>query len=269
MTMRKMYDAVTPTNIPRDAQIVAGYLNGKYAWTAAEWAMFPNAVHVRISVRAAFLDGHVLDVEPGDATPAESVGWVKARRAAGADPSVYCNRSSWPQVRAAFQLAREPEPHYWIATASGKLEIPAGAVAAQYLLDTDGVDRSAVADYWPGVDSAQPHLEDTSVPAPKGREIMDPISVPRSDTNTPVRIECLTGSPTTGLIIRPILNPGGLANAPVFVENIYAWGSDKVGVGGNPGAQRLTSAHWVPLPGALWCDLEYRCADGFTIQPVG
>jgi len=157
--MRKMYDSVTPENIPKDAAIVGGYLNGRYAWSASDWARFPNSVHVRISVRAAFLDGHVLDVEPGDATPAQSVGWVKARRAAGADPSIYCNRSTWPQVRAAFATAHEPEPHYWIATASGKFEIPAGAVAAQYLLDVDGVDRSAVADHWPGVDSAQPHLD--------------------------------------------------------------------------------------------------------------
>jgi hypothetical protein len=164
--MRMMYDAVTPTNIPADAQIVAGYLNGRYAWTASEWASFPNAVHVGISVRAAFLQGHVLDVEPGDATPAESVGWVKARRAAGADPTVYCNRSTWPLVRAAFAAAKVAEPHYWIATASGKFEIPAGAVAAQYLLDTDGVDRSAVADYWPGVD-APAHADNTtpSIPA--------------------------------------------------------------------------------------------------------
>jgi hypothetical protein len=151
--MRMMYDAVTPANIPADAEIVGGYLNGRYAWSAADWARFPHAVHVRISVRAAFLDGHVLDVEPGDATPTESVGWVKARRAAGADPTVYCNRSTWPQVRAAFAAAGVAEPHYWIATASGRFEIPAGAVAAQYLLDTRGVDISAVADYWPGVDA--------------------------------------------------------------------------------------------------------------------
>jgi hypothetical protein len=61
--MRMMFDAVTPENIPKDAEIVGGYLNGRYAWSAADWARFPHAMHVRISVRAAFLDGHVLDVE--------------------------------------------------------------------------------------------------------------------------------------------------------------------------------------------------------------
>jgi hypothetical protein len=162
--MRRMQDAVTPAHIdPAAVDLVAGYINGRYAWTAADWARFPNAVHVEISVFASDTRGHVLDVEPGDATPAESVGWVKARRAAGADPSVYCNLAAWPAVRAAFEGAGVPEPHYWIAHYDGDPAIPAGAVAKQYLGDVaPGIDISSVADHWPGVDPQEADMPFTA-----------------------------------------------------------------------------------------------------------
>ena len=181
---RIMNDAVTPSNIdPSKVQLVAGYLNGIYAWSAADWARFPNAVHVGISVRASYTQGHVLDVENGDATPAESVGWVQARRAAGADPTVYCNGSTWPLVRAAFQSAGVAEPHYWIAEYDGDPTLPAGVVAKQYLGDVaPGIDISSVADYWPGVDPApvvshaSQSKEDLSMYVPAAAD--DYISVP-------------------------------------------------------------------------------------------
>lgn len=153
--MRIMYDGIDSDAgiIPADAQLVAGYVDGDYVWTGADWARFPHAVHVRIAVHAGTDDGHVLDVESGNATPAESVDWVLLRRGSGADPTVYCNTSTWPQVRAAFQARTVPEPHYWIADYDGDTAIPAGAVAHQYA-STARWDLSAVADYWPGVDPA-------------------------------------------------------------------------------------------------------------------
>lgn len=152
--MRIMYDGVTPTNLPASAAMVAGYINGPYAWTQAEWDRFPNAIKVQISVRAADRRGHVLDVESGAnmPTPADAPPWVAARRAAGADPTVYCQASSLATVRAAFQSAKVAEPHYWIAKYDGDDTIPAGAVAKQWL-NQPGYDRSSVADYWPGVDA--------------------------------------------------------------------------------------------------------------------
>jgi hypothetical protein len=94
-------------------------------------------------------------VETGDATPAQAPGWVKARRAAGADPTVYCSASLWPTVRAAFTAAGVAQPHYWIAHYDGDPTIPAGAVAKQYVDPPNSGghwDLSAVAGHWPGVD---------------------------------------------------------------------------------------------------------------------
>lgn len=155
--MRIMYDAVTAGNVPPDAQMVAGYIDGGYRSYDALVARCPHAVHVAIAVSAATNAGIVLDVETGDATPGQSVGWVLARRAAGVDPSVYCNFSTWGAVRTAFLVAGVAEPHYWIADWNGAQSVYPGSVAHQYASGPFGVgggdvDLSAVVDSWPGVD---------------------------------------------------------------------------------------------------------------------
>jgi hypothetical protein len=162
--MRTLYDSTTATDIPRTAAMVAGYLPpSEFAWSAADWARFPGAVKVRIAVRATTNDGHVLDVEKGDATPEQAPGWVVMRREAGADPSIYCGVSTWPAVKAAFAAAKVAPPHYWIAHYDGDPTIPAGAIAKQYRDPPNSGghwDLSAVADYWPGIDPAPTPLED-------------------------------------------------------------------------------------------------------------
>lgn len=151
---RTMYDGVDASRLPANAQLVGGYVDGAYAWSAADWARFPRSVKVRIAVFSSTNDGEVLDVEPGNATPAESVDWVLMRRRAGADPTVYMNTSTWPTVRSAFSARQVAEPHYWVAQYDGITALPAGAVAKQYYNNNQaGYDLSVVADYWPGVDS--------------------------------------------------------------------------------------------------------------------
>jgi hypothetical protein len=155
--MRTLHDSTTAGDIPAGAQMVGGYVDGRYAWDSASWARFPNAVHVPIAVFASTNNGIVLDVEPGCATPAEAPGWVQMRRAAGIDPSVYCNQSALGTVQAAFNAAGVAQPHYWVAHYDNVVDIPAGTVAKQYINDpTSGghYDLSAVADYWPGIDPA-------------------------------------------------------------------------------------------------------------------
>jgi len=152
---RSMYDGVDASRLPAGAQLVAGYVDGLYAWSDADWARFPNSVKVRIACFADTDDGEVLDVEPGNATPAESVDWVLMRRRAGADPTVYMNTSTWPTVRSAFAARNVAEPHYWVAQYDGVATLPAGAHAKQYYNnDQAGYDLSVVADYWPGIDRA-------------------------------------------------------------------------------------------------------------------
>lgn len=162
--MRTMYDAVTPGNVPTDAQMVAGYIDGHYESYAGLVARCPNAVHVSIAVSAGTNAGQVLDVEQGDATPWQAPGWCQARRAAGQHPTVYCSLAEWDAVRAAFRGAGVAEPEYWIAAYPGNgANLYSGSVAHQY--DSPGpYDVSVVADFWPGVDGAGPS------PQPKRRD---------------------------------------------------------------------------------------------------
>lgn len=150
--MRTMFDSVNPARIPRDAEIVAGYVNGTYKWSDSDWALFPNSVHVGIAVRASFNGGEVLDIERGDATPTEAPGWVDMRRASGVDPSVYCSESLWTTVAREFNRQGVVAPHYWIAHYDGNPDIPIGAVAKQYRNTADW-DISSVANFWPGIDT--------------------------------------------------------------------------------------------------------------------
>ena len=162
--MRTFYDAIHPANIPTNAQGVAGYIDGRYAWSAADWARFPHSVKVRIAVFSATNDGHVLDVEPGCSTPANAPGWVVRRRAAGVDPTVYCSLSQWPVVRAAFAAAKVAQPHWWVAAYPGNgPNLYPGAVAHQYA-NPGPVDISVVADYWPGIDPKHTPTPEVDMP---------------------------------------------------------------------------------------------------------
>lgn len=159
---RLMYDSVDPNAIPVNAEIVAGYIDGtNYRWPESAWDRFPNSVHVRIARRTYTNDGHVLDVEVGIPTvwpPSRAiVDWVLMRRAAGIEPTIYCNQlNDWEPVRAQFAYAGVPEPLWWVARYNNVATIPAGAIAKQYAnppLAGGHYDLSVVADYWPGVDT--------------------------------------------------------------------------------------------------------------------
>lgn len=152
---RYMYDSVNPGHIPSSATMVAGYADGTYANLPALKARFPHATIVSIAVRWT-TRAQVLDVETGNATPAQAVQWCTKTMAdkSNRELTVYCSTSAWPGVRAAFTAAGVTEPNYWVAHYDGNETVPAGAVAKQFLGDYQGYDKSVVADYWPGVDSA-------------------------------------------------------------------------------------------------------------------
>lgn len=149
--MRTMFDAVTVADIPADATMVAGYVDGRYANLPEMRIRFPRALVVSVTVAGG--DADVLDVENGDASPAQAPGWIAAHPSG----SLYCNASTLPAVRAAF--GDRPLPPIWLADYDGDPTIPACAVAKQYA-SNDYYDTSSAADYWPGVDPAPTPVED-------------------------------------------------------------------------------------------------------------
>lgn len=151
---REMQDGINSDAAGMDHSIalVAYYIDGPFAWTAAEIALFPHSVHVRIATRWTTRDGNVIDQENGDATPAQAAAWANQRRLDGyAWPTVYCTEANKPLVIAAFQAIGEPLPLWWLAHWDNLDVLPAGAIAKQYA-DPGPLDKSVVADFWPGVD---------------------------------------------------------------------------------------------------------------------
>jgi hypothetical protein len=150
-----MYDSVTVKDIPQNARMVAGYVDGLYANVPALHTRFPNATVVTITVFGA-RGAHVIDCEPGDATPSTAAAWAKSEIDAGRKPTIYCMASQWTAVKLAVaKVGVTGKVSYWIANYDNHPLIPPGAVAKQYANPpTSGghYDLSVVVDYWPGVD---------------------------------------------------------------------------------------------------------------------
>lgn len=141
MTELIMRDSVNASLIPIDTPVVAGYGDGLYVWSSADWARFPHSIPLSIVVNAAD-SGDILDIEQFDATPAEAPGWCdRFNRSNRRRPTLYVNRSNWAAVRAAVG-ARAVD--YWVATLDGTKNIP-GAVAVQYT-DVGPYDESVILD---------------------------------------------------------------------------------------------------------------------------
>lgn len=136
-----MYDSVDPFAIPLSAAVVAGYVDGLYAWPASGWERFPGAVHVSIATQASS-SADVLDVERGDATVSQVPGWCdRFARPGRRAPTVYCSRSAMTAVQAAVGSRRVD---LWVSTLDGSTDVP-GASVVQYR-DAGAWDESVVVD---------------------------------------------------------------------------------------------------------------------------
>lgn len=166
---RTMFDSVTVGAIPPTAQLIGCYVDGRYVNVGQARQRFPHATIVTITVLGA-AGAHVCDCETGDLTPPHAAQWAAREHQAGRHPTIYCNASTWPAVRAevAKTELKPADVSYWIAQYDNQPHIPAGAVAKQYIdrgPHGENVDISVVADYWPGVDPA-PKPPAPPTPAP-------------------------------------------------------------------------------------------------------
>ena len=153
MSYRTMYDSVTAAEIPRTATCVAGYSTGRYAWTPADWKLFPRATQARIDVNGSFPAGSdVLDVENGDATLGQVKAWIHARVPHGR-ACIYTSRGNVEALSAecAGMIGVDCFIADWTGVAH-EVALPGNLhlVAVQYK-NTPGYDVSAVYDEaWPG-----------------------------------------------------------------------------------------------------------------------
>lgn len=138
---RIMRDSTTAGDIPvHGTELVAGYVNGKYAWTQENYDQFPGIPHVFIDIHGDTAHAGVLDVEEGCADLGVAPGWVKARKEAlpnAYPPIIYTFRAMLTPI---FNLLAEHDLHVvrdfrlWIATLDGTKAVDdmTGVTAVQY-----------------------------------------------------------------------------------------------------------------------------------------
>lgn len=127
MIVPAMADSVVPDLIPavftRAPDGVLIYADGSYEWSASQAARFPR--HISITVTGdprMAAHARAIDVEHGDATPADVPGFIHERLALGhPDATVYCDRSTVGQVLA---VAPDLPYRFIIATLDDEFRTP-------------------------------------------------------------------------------------------------------------------------------------------------
>ena len=152
-----MFDSVNPSAIPKDATMLAGYTGGEWPTYHPFVQAFPKATVISVAVQS-LSDAEVLDVEYGDATPADVPGWLFRQRARGKNPVVYCSVATWPAVVAACEAKNIKSPLWWSADWTNHAHLTPGAIATQWADGTArypglalGCDTSYVSDLAPWV----------------------------------------------------------------------------------------------------------------------
>lgn len=111
----EMFDSTNPAAIPANAQAAAGYVGGRWPTYAAIKAAHPTIPVLAIAIDATE-DGDVLDVESGDASPADCPGWFVRQKARGLWlPKFYANLSTMPAVMAALSAVPRAQFGLWAA----------------------------------------------------------------------------------------------------------------------------------------------------------
>lgn len=169
MTDRTLYDgtAALAAGIHRDfpdAAMIAGYLPpSPFAWTQAEWGLFPHADHVTVATSAHVNAGDVLDVETGDATPDQTGAWIAMRKQAGLyRPTLYGSLATVPALRIGTgKWVLGVDWDLWVADWDGTTVLPYPHAVAKQEKSTTGYDVSVV------YDAEWPHRTPPKPPAPK------------------------------------------------------------------------------------------------------
>lgn len=142
---RIAYDALNPSRIPLQAEMVMGY----DAWTDQDWARFTKATKVRIAQHRDHvgMQYSVLDVERWDASISEARPWILQQQQIGAPfNTIYIQESNLEELQDACLGL-----HYyiWLAwwTGNPRTHVP-GTIGTQYAGNVAGgaYDVSAIYD---------------------------------------------------------------------------------------------------------------------------
>lgn len=170
-----MFDSVTVSQIPTGARAVAGYTSGLFPTFGPLSRLFGGHARVVSIAIASRFHADCLDVEPGDATPAEAPGWVRSDIRAGfRHPCVYGSLSEWSQIRAALNAAHiSPSMYFgWDADWTNVAHIDSGFQATQWTDHAFGrnLDETLATYAFLGLHVAHPVVK----PRPHPKPTVDP-----------------------------------------------------------------------------------------------
>jgi hypothetical protein len=101
-----MYDSIQVSEIPSDAQAVAGYVDGDWQTVGELQASFPRALLLSITVTGNDAGAMAVDEEPGDASVAGAVAWLRGAVARGVwRPCAYASVSGMGALLSACTAA--------------------------------------------------------------------------------------------------------------------------------------------------------------------
>ena len=129
-----IWDSVTPSSLPA-GHPAAVYSNGAYAASAGQVTNHKSVLW--IDTNGSNPGANVLDVEPGDATPAGAAAWAQQRlvQHPHSVAIIYTMQSSWQAVKdnvAHLPKSQQDNVRYWIADPTGVDHIVPGAAATQW-----------------------------------------------------------------------------------------------------------------------------------------
>ena len=129
-----IWDSVTPSSLPA-GHAAAVYANGAYATSASRVGRHNSVLW--IDTNGSNPGANVLDVEPGDATPAAAAAWAQQRlvKHPNSVAIIYTMLSSWQAVKdhvAHLPKSQQDNVRYWIADPTGVDHIVPGASATQW-----------------------------------------------------------------------------------------------------------------------------------------
>lgn len=149
-----MYDAIKVENLPAGAGAYAGYVGGRWPTYRDVVARFPGVPVLSIAVNAT-QDADCLDIEQGDATPAEAPAWVRRQQGRGVTrPVLYTSQTNLGAVLAALSgsgIARSAV-RLWSAHYNGQhicspaCGAPVQVDGTQWIDHGDVYDESLLAD---------------------------------------------------------------------------------------------------------------------------
>lgn len=115
--MVTLFDSIDLAQIPANPEAVAGYVGGRWPTYNELVARFPHAHHLSIAVTAQ-QRARCLDIEPGDASPAQAPAWFRnlADHSQG-PPVLYCSASKAAEVIATMDMAGIARGQYLIWSA--------------------------------------------------------------------------------------------------------------------------------------------------------